>query len=77
MAHMASIPNVADLAALSVAYRLDLMDQIWESLKPIVDALPLPELHRTVNEHRLRALEADGNLGRPAEEVLLELKSRL
>jgi putative addiction module component (TIGR02574 family) len=77
VAHMASIPKAADLAALSVAERLDLMDQIWESLEPSADAVPLPEWHRTVNEHRLRALEADGNLGRPAEEVLLELKSRL
>jgi hypothetical protein len=77
VAHMASIPKAADLAALSVAERLDLMDQIWASLESTIDAVPPPEWHRTVNEHRVGVLDADGNLGRPAEEVLLELKSRL
>jgi putative addiction module component (TIGR02574 family) len=75
--YMASIPKAADLAALSVAERLDLLDQIWESLAPDIDAVPLPEWHLAENERRLAALEADGNLGRPAEEVLRELKSRI
>jgi putative addiction module component (TIGR02574 family) len=73
--HMASIPK-ADLAALSVSDRLDLMDQIWSSLTPDVDLLPVPEWHHLENERRLAALEADGNLGRPADDVIRDLKSQ-
>lgn len=77
MTHMTSVPKKADLAALSVSDRLDLMDQIWNSLTPDVDSIPVPEWHRVENERRIAALEADGNRGRPAEEVIRDLKSRL
>jgi putative addiction module component (TIGR02574 family) len=75
--HMASIPKATDLAALSVADRLDLMDQIWSSLTPDVDSIPVPEWHRVENERRMAALEADGVMGRPAEDVIRDLKSQL
>lgn len=77
MTHMASIPKATDLAALSVSDRLDLMDQIWNSLTPDVDSIPLPEWHRVENERRMAALEADGVMGRPAEDVIRDLKSQL
>lgn len=77
MTHMASIPTASDLAALSVADRLDLMDQIWNSLTANTQALPVPEWHRVENERRMAALDADGVMGRPAEEVFKDLKSRL
>ena len=77
MALMASLPKASDLAALSVAERLDLMDRIWESLAPEADALPSPDWHQAENERRLAVYDADGNPGKPADEVFRELKRRL
>jgi putative addiction module component (TIGR02574 family) len=73
---MTSIPKASDLAALSVGERLDLMDQIWASLSPDLDSIPVPEWHRVVVERELSELKADGDPGRPADQVFRELKSR-
>ncbi len=77
MAHMASIPKAADLAALSVAERLDLMDQIWDSLDASKNSIPVPDWHRVEIERELAELKAGEDPGRSAEEVLREIKSRL
>ena len=74
---MASIPKSSDIAQLSVAERLKLMDRIWNSLAPSADSLPLPEWHMAEVELRLAAFAEDGNRGRPVDEVFAELKRRL
>jgi len=74
---MASIPKSSDIAQLSVAERLKLMDRIWNSLAPSADSLPLPEWHMAEVERRLAAFAEDGNRGRPVDEVFAELKRRL
>jgi putative addiction module component (TIGR02574 family) len=38
--------------------RLDLMDQIWESLARTPDLIPVPEEHRRVLERRLESYRA-------------------
>lgn len=77
MAHVASIPKATELANLSVSDRLDLMDEVWASLAPGADALPLPDWHIAEIKRRLAAFAADGNRGRTADEVFAELKRRL
>ncbi len=77
MSIMASIPKATELAGLSVSDRLDLMDEIWASLAPGANALPLPEWHVAEIKRRLALLEGDGNRGRAADEVFAELKRRL
>jgi putative addiction module component (TIGR02574 family) len=74
---MASIPKAQDLAKLSVDERLELMDELWASLQPDADALPMPEWHAAEIRRRLAAFEKDGNRGRPADEVFAELKRNL
>lgn len=74
---MASIPKAQDLAKLSVDERLELMDELWASLQPDADALPMPEWHAAEIRRRLAAFEKDGNRGRPADEVFAELKRKL
>jgi putative addiction module component (TIGR02574 family) len=74
---MASIPKAQDLAQLSVAERLELMDELWASLRPEADSLPMPEWHVAELQRRLAAFEKDGDRGRPAEEVFAELKRKL
>lgn len=77
MTGVASIPKTTDLAGLSVSDRLELMDEIWASLAPRPDAIPLPDWHLAEIKRRLAAFATDGNRGRPADEVFAELKRRL
>ena len=77
MPHVAFIPKAAELVSLSVSDRLDLMDELWASLAPGADALPLPEWHIAEIKRRLAAFAADGNRGRTADEVFAELKRQL
>ena len=74
---MASIPKAQDLAQLSVAERLELMDELWASLRPEADGLPMPEWQVAELRRRLAAFEKDGDRGRPADEVFAELKRKL
>jgi hypothetical protein len=53
---MSSIPKAAELSRLSVAERLELMDEIWASLGGESDSVPLPEWH--VANERLMTLFA-------------------
>jgi putative addiction module component (TIGR02574 family) len=53
------------------------MDEIWASLAPGADALPLPDWHVAEIKRRLAAVVADGNRGRTADEVFAEVKRRL
>lgn len=53
------------------------MNEIWASLGSEADSIPVPEWHVVEIKRRLEAFAADGNPGRPAEEVLAELKRRL
>lgn len=75
--HMASVPKAQDLARLSVADRLELMDELWASLRSEADSLPLPEWQVAEIERRLAAMAVDGNSGRPADEVFADLKRKL
>lgn len=77
VANVAPIPKAPELARLSVSDRLDLMDEIWASLAPGADAIPLPEWHVAEIKRRLAAFATDGNHGRSADEVFAELKRRL
>jgi putative addiction module component (TIGR02574 family) len=72
-----STSKIPELASLSVAQRLDLMEDIWASLTPNPEAIPLPEWHMAEIKRRLTTFAADGNRGRPADEVFAELKRRL
>ena len=74
---MSSIPTARELGQLSVTQRLELMNEIWASLGSEADSIPVPEWHVVEIKRRLEAFAADGNPGRPAEEVLAELKRRL
>jgi putative addiction module component (TIGR02574 family) len=77
VSHVASIPKAPELARLSVSDRLDLLDEIWASLAPEANSMPLPEWHEAEIKRRLAAFAADGNRGRTADEVFAELKRRL
>jgi putative addiction module component (TIGR02574 family) len=58
------------LARLSVADRLELIEQLWASLPEQVTESEVPEWHRTELARRLADAEANPGVGRPWREVL-------
>ena len=77
MSTVATESELPDLSRLNVAERLELMGQIWDSLAPHSETVPLPDWHVAEVRRRLAEFEADGNPGRPLEEVVADIKRRL
>lgn len=77
MPNVTSTPKIPELANLSVSQRLDLMEDIWASLTPNPDAIPMPEWHVAEIKRRLATFAVDGNRGRSADEVFAELTRRM
>ncbi len=58
-----------DYRHLSVAERLELVEQIWDSIAADADTLPLSESERQLLDERLADLEANPDAGSPWPEV--------
>ena len=61
---------------LSVAERLALIEQIWDSLPEQVEPADVPEWHRAELARRRADAEAQPSLGRPWREVLGEPEAK-
>ncbi len=59
-----------DIASLSLEERLQLLDELWESLSRTPEAIPLTEAQRREIDRRLDELDREGPVGIPWEEVL-------
>jgi putative addiction module component (TIGR02574 family) len=72
--------KVVDVDALSTAERLDLLEQLWDSLSGNPTAIPLTEAQREELDRRDAELEKDIRLGRPLgipwDQVLKEIRDR-
>lgn len=60
-----------DIDQLSPQERLDLIEKLWDSLSD--DDVPLTDSQRQELEHRLDALDREGPVGVPWEQVLHEM----
>jgi putative addiction module component (TIGR02574 family) len=69
---MASI----DIANLSPEQRLDLLEEIWESLSANPDAVPMTQPQREELDRRLDELDAEGPVGIPWDEVYRRLRDQ-
>lgn len=65
------------LRELSIEQRMQLVEDLWDSIAADQKALPLTDWQRTELDRRLDAYEADGNKGRAAELVLADIRKRL
>jgi putative addiction module component (TIGR02574 family) len=74
---MSAILKKLGIDTMSVDERLDLIGAIWETLSVNPEAIPVPEHHLAELERRIAAFEADGDPGRPADEVIADIKRRL
>ena len=65
-----------DVASLSIEERLQLPDELWESLCTTPDAIPLTEAQRAELDRRLGAADSEGTVGIPWEEAVLRIRRR-
>jgi putative addiction module component (TIGR02574 family) len=65
-----------DIAALTPEERLDLLEELWDSLAAAPEAIPLTEAQRDELDRRLDDLEREGPVGIPWDDVLSRIRSR-
>ena len=66
-----------DLRTLSIGERMQLVEDIWDSIAADQAALPLTDEQRVELDRRLDAYETDNIQGREASNVVTTLKKRL
>ncbi len=64
------------IAALTPEERLSLLEQLWDSLAAMPEAVPLTEAQRAELDRRLDDLELEGPVGIPWDEVLSRIRRR-
>ena len=66
----------ADIVKLDPAERLDLLEQLWDSLAVTPGALRLTNGQHEELDRRLDALDAEGPSGIPWDEVMQRIRNR-
>lgn len=66
-------PNI-DINRLSRHERLDLIEELWDSLAPTQDELALTDAQRNELDRRLDEMDADNTLGIPWDQVLRQIR---
>ncbi len=66
-----------NLRKLPLDERIRLVEDLWDSIASDQNALPLTPEQQVELDRRLDAYEADGELGRPVEDAIAEIRKRL
>lgn len=66
--------NTIDIAKLSSEERLELLEQLWDSLSP--EAVPMTDAQTEDLDRRLDELDREGPVGIPWTEVLDRIRNR-
>lgn len=67
----------SNLKQLPIDERIRLVEDLWDSIAADQSAIPLSSDQIAELDRRLDAYEADGSSGRPAIDVIIELRKRL
>ena len=65
---------VAEILALPVEERMELVEAIWESISAVPEALPLTDWQKEELDRRLDELERDPDAGSTLEEVFARIR---
>lgn len=65
------------LLKLPIDERIRLVEDLWDSIAADQHSLPLTAEQRTELDHRLNAFDADGKIGRPAADVIADIRKKL
>jgi len=66
--------STIDIAKLSPAERLELLEQLWDSLSS--EAIPMTDAQKEELDRRLDELDREGPIGIPWNEVLDRIRTR-
>ena len=69
--------NTSTLRNLSVEQRIHLVEELWDSIAADQGVLALSDAQRQELDRRLDAYELDRNPGRPADDVVADIRKRL
>ena len=69
--------NTSTLRNLSVEQRIHLVEELWDSIAADQGVLALSNAQRQELDRRLDAYELDRNPGRPADDVVADIRKRL
>ena len=65
-----------DIAGLTAEERLHLLEELWDSLSAMPEAIPLTNAQREELDRRLDELDREGPAGIPWEEAVRRIRSR-
>lgn len=65
-----------NIQELSPEERLNLLEQLWESLRANPDSIPLTDAQRNELDRRLDDLEREGPQGIPWDEVVRNIRKK-
>jgi putative addiction module component (TIGR02574 family) len=65
-----------DITRLTPEERLELLEQLWDSLSSTPDAVSLTDAQREELDRRLDDSDRDGPVGIPWDEVMRRIRSR-
>jgi len=65
-----------DIDSLTPRERLELLEELWTSLARAQESVPLTDAQRAELDRRLDALDRDGDVGIPWDEVLSRIQRR-
>lgn len=68
--------STIDIAKLSPEERLELVEQLWDSLCDTPEAIPLTDAQRQELDRRLDELDREGPVGIPWDDVLHRIRNR-
>ena len=68
--------SLIDITRLSPEQRLELLDQLWDSLSSTPEAVPLTAAQREELDRRLDEIDREGPAGIPWDEVMRRIRSR-
>ena len=68
--------NTVDISNLSPSERLELLEQIWDSLTATPEAVPVSPAQRRELGDRLDELDREGPVGIPWSDVLRNIRSQ-
>jgi len=69
--------SAIDVSSLSINDKLQLLDEIWESLYATPEAIPLLDSQREEIDRRIAAMDREGSVGSSWEEVETRIRTRL
>jgi len=68
---------MGDIFDLPLDERMQLVEDLWDSIAAEQEALPITEAQRAELDRRLEAFERDRDPGRPAAGAIAEVRRRL